>query len=80
MQTKQKMIDSYKYYGFDFPMKARYKRFNNRIYFSTNFKDGEEIDFFWSCDKPSACALGSAFYMNKEGMSNLINIKELVSL
>ncbi len=80
MLTKQKMIDLYKYYGFDFPMNARYKRFDNRIYFATDFKDGEEIEFFWNCDKPSACALGNAFYRNKEGASNLVNIKELIPI
>jgi hypothetical protein len=77
MQSKQKMIDSYKYYGFNFPLKAYYKRQNNRVYFSGDFEDNEEIEFFWNCDKPSAYARGNAFYMNKNKMSKLINIKEL---
>jgi hypothetical protein len=62
------------------PLKAKYKRFDNRIYFATDFKDGEEIYFFWNCDKPSACAKGNAYYMNKKGYSQLINIKELVPI
>jgi len=77
MKSKQKMIDLYKYYGFNFPLKARYIRQNNRIYFSGDFEDKEEIDFFWNCEKPSICAIGNAFYINKNGMSKLINIKEL---
>lgn len=77
MNTKQKMIDIYKKYGFDMPQKAYYKRINNRIYFATDFQDGEEIEFFWNCDKPNACALGNAFYVNKNGNSNLINISEI---
>ena len=40
-------------------------------------KDGEEIEFFWCSDKPNTCALGNAFYKNKNGTSNLINISEL---
>jgi hypothetical protein len=77
MQSKQKMIDLYKHYGFNFPLKAQYIRQSNRIYFSGDFEDKEEIEFFWNCEKPSACARGNAFYMNKNGTSQLINIKEL---
>ena len=77
MHSKQKMIDLYKYYGFNFPLKARYKRTSTRIYTIMNFKDNEEIEFFWNCDKPSACARGNAFYMNKNKISQLVNIKEL---
>jgi len=80
MQSKQKMIDSYKYYGFNFPLKAQYIRQSNRFYFSDDFEDREEIEFFWNCDKPSACARGNAFYMNKKGTSKLVNIKELESM
>jgi hypothetical protein len=80
MPTKQQMIDIYKQYGFEFPLKAHYKRFNNRIYFVNDFKDGEEIEFFWSTEKPSACAIGNAFYKNKKGNSNLINFKELIPI
>jgi hypothetical protein len=64
-------------YGFDMPEKARYKRFTNRIYTIMDFKDGEEILFFCNCEKPNACALGNAFYINTEGYSKLVNIKEL---
>lgn len=78
MLSKQEMIDNYKYYGYDFPLKAHYKRHHNRIYFADNFKENEEIEFFWNCDKPSACALGNAFYINKNGNSQLINIKDLI--
>lgn len=78
--SKQNMIDIYKYYGFDFPLKARYKRSSSRIYSVMNFKDNEEIEFFWNCDKPSVCAIGNAYYVNKEGFSNLVNIKDLESI
>jgi len=77
-RTKQEMIDLYKVYGYDFPPKAKYKRQpTTRIYFSNDFQDNEEIEFFWNCDKPSACAIGNAYYMNNKGQSNLINIREL---
>jgi hypothetical protein len=75
--NKQDMINLYKPYGFNMPMKAVYKRFPNRIYFSTDFQDGEEIEFFWNCDKPSTCAIGNAFYIGKDSISRLVNIKEL---
>ena len=80
MESKRSMIESYKHYGFEFPLKAKYKRFDNRIYFATDFKDGEEISFFWDCITPTGCALGNAFYVNKEGISNLINFKELIPI
>lgn len=80
MKSKQQMIDLYKKYGFDFPLKAYYIRQSNRIYFSGDFNDNEEIEFFWNCDKPSACAIGNAFYINKNGISKLVNIKELEPL
>ena len=48
------MIDYLKQkYGFNFPMKAKYKRNKNRIYFSGDFEDGEEIEFYYMSDKPS---------------------------
>ena len=71
------MINTYKQYGFDMPLKARYKRRPNRIYFYGNFQDNEEIEFFWDAEKPSSCAKGYAFYMGKDKMSQLVNIKEL---
>lgn len=75
--SKQQMIEVYKQYGFDMPLKAKYKRNPNRIYFSGNFQDNEEIEFFWDVEKPSSCALGYAFYMGKDGGTQLVNIQEL---
>ena len=49
-------------YGFNFPMKAKYKRNVNRIYFCTDFEDGEEIEFYHMHEKPSSNANGTAFY------------------
>lgn len=70
----------HKDYGYNFPAKAKYKRSKNRIYFLGDFQDGEEIDFFWACDKPNACAKGYAFYMGKDATSNLIHISEIESI
>jgi hypothetical protein len=58
-------------------MKGTYKRNNNRIYFSSDFEDNEEIYFFWNCEKPNACAIGNVWYKNKKGITNLINISEI---
>lgn len=64
------------HYGFNFPMKAKYKRDENRIYFSVDFEDGEEIEFFYMCDKPASNAEGYAFYRSVKNPSKtmLINI------
>ena len=81
MEEKLKMIDMlYKNYNIRFPYKAKYKRDSNRIYFAGDFRDGEEVTFWWNCGKPSACAIGNAFYINNKGNQQLINIKELESL
>jgi len=78
MEDKQKMIDRlYKDYNIKFPYKAKYKRSSSRIYFITDFKEGEEITFWWDCEKPNACAKGNAFYINNKGESRLVNINEL---
>ena len=43
--SSKEMIDYLKQkYGFNFPLKAKYKRNKNRIYFSGDFEDGEEIE------------------------------------
>lgn len=80
MNDKQKMIDVYKKYGYDMPLKAKYKRSVNRLYFYGDFKDGEEVTFFWNCEKPSACAVGNAFYIGENRTSHLVNISELEPL
>jgi len=74
----ENMIRLYKTYELEPPIKGKYKRDNKRIYFLGDFKDGEEVNFFWNCEKSGACAIGNAFYINKDGISNLINISELV--
>jgi len=71
------MIKLYKKYGFNPPIKGKYKRDKNRIYFSDDFKDNEEIYFFWNCEKSSSCSKGNVFYKNEKGNSNLINILEI---
>ena len=72
------MIRLYKTYGLKAPIKGKYKRDIHRVYFSGDFNDGEEVNFLRNCEKSSACAIGNAFYINKEDSSNLINISELI--
>lgn len=66
-------------YGFKFPMRTRYKRDKNRIYFSGDFDDGEEIEFFYMTNKPGSNAKGYAFYKSIKNpwKQKLINIEEL---
>lgn len=66
---------------FNYPLKAKYKRFSNRIYFMTDFENGEEIEFAYRCEKPSAEGLGNVWYKScKTGYINLVNVKELEEL
>lgn len=65
------------HYGFNFPKTAKYRRASNRIYFGTDFDDGEEITFAWMCNQPNANARGNAFYYSPKHGYRLINISEL---
>lgn len=80
MREIEKMIKIYETYGFNPPLRGKYKRQENRIYFASNFQDNEEIEFFWNCEKPSACAKGNVFYVGKSRMPQLINISEIENL
>lgn len=65
----------------NFPKRAKYKRDKNRIYFADDFNDGEQLEFVYHCTKPSAKAIGNAWYKSLENgrpkTPRLINIKEL---
>lgn len=64
------------HYGIDFPMKAKYKRDKNRLYFVNDFEDGEEIEFYYLTNKPNASSKGYAWYrsVNNPSKTMLINI------
>ena len=49
----------------NFPETTEYIRNKNRLYFSTDFKDGEKIMFFSKCEKPSSNAAGYRLYQNE---------------
>jgi len=70
-------VESYAYYGHNVPKEGIYRRNPNRIYFLGDFKDGEHISFYWGCEQPSAIAHGNVFYTGQEGLSQLINLKEI---
>ena len=81
MKTKQEQIDYlYKHYGYKFPMKAKYIRSSDRIYFSNDFQDREEIEFEWYCEKPSGNADGYAYYIGKNEFAKLVHISELEAI
>ena len=60
----------------NFPKKGRYKRDVNRIYFSTDFKDGEEITFCSFSCRPNAHKQGLARYTNGS-KTRLVNIRDI---
>lgn len=66
-----------KNYGIKMPLKAKYIRKPNRIYFLTDPKHGEILSFYWNAEKPSSCASGLAWYRGNDGYSHLVNVDEL---
>lgn len=61
-----------------FPKIAIYRRKPNRLYSIWDFKDGDIVVFVSHCEKPSANAIGNAYYRKiDETISKLINVSEL---
>jgi len=65
------------YTNVDFPVHAKYKRSKNRIYFATDYKDGEELEYYGKVEKPSSNALGYRYYRNSSGYIRLIRYTDL---
>lgn len=65
------------YRNYEFPLKVKYVRQENRVYFATDFEDGEEITYVGKCEKPSSNALGYRWYKGRTEM-NLVHISEIV--
>nr|DAL45586.1 MAG TPA_asm: hypothetical protein [Caudoviricetes sp.] len=61
----------------DFPKKAIYRKPKNKIPFVTDFKDGEMVEFYDFIGRPNAWKEGLAYYIGKDGVFKLINIKDL---
>lgn len=61
----------------DFPKVAIYRKPKNRIAFSTDFKDGEIVEFKYFHERPNSYEEGLAFYKGENLTTNLINIKDL---
>ncbi len=66
------------YYNYKFPLKAKYVRSKNRIYFSTDCEDGEELTYYGRHDKPSSNAYGYRYYKDSKGFLHLIHIDDIV--
>ena len=69
-------IRVYEHYGINMPLRARYVRYPNRIYFATDPEHGEMMSFFCSAEKPSSCARGLAWYWG-ENAYHLVCVDEL---
>ena len=69
-------IEVYEDYRIKMPLRARYVRSPNRVYFATDPKHGEMMSFFCSAEKPSSCAMGLAWYWG-EKWSHLVCVDEL---
>ena len=66
------------YRNYEFPLKAKYVRHENRIYFITDCEDGEELTYVGKCEKPIANANGYREYKDSRGRVRLIHINEIV--
>jgi hypothetical protein len=78
MMTKAEQIEYLrKNYNHSFPINAKFKRSDNRIYFAGDFEDNEAITFDTMCSKPSSCGYGNAWYKGVNGVSKLINVAEV---
>lgn len=49
----------------EFPQIARFVRHSNRIYFITDFEDGEILTYYGRVEKPSSNAKGYRLYLGK---------------
>lgn len=76
MNSKEMRDYLEEHYGFNFPMKTKYRRNENRIYFFGDFDDGEDIEFYCFTGKPSSSAEGYAYYrsINNPSKQMLVNI------
>lgn len=63
---------------YDFPLKARYKRHKNRIYFATDCKDGEILTYYGRVERPSSNAMGYMYYKDSKGQIRLIHINDIM--
>jgi len=76
---KTRQVDYLKeHYGFEYPLKAKFIRKENRIYSIMDFDDGEEITFYGMCEKPSSNAEGCALYMSADKGIRLTGIDEII--
>ena len=66
------------YRNYEFPLKAKCIRHKNRIYFSIDFEDGEEISYYGKCEQPNANANGYRYYQDSRGNIRLVHISEIV--
>lgn len=74
MMTKERTED---YSNVNFPLRAKYKRHENRIYFATDCKDGEELEYYGECEKPNSNALGYRYYKDSKGYIHLIHYTDI---
>lgn len=69
-------IGVYEHYGINMPLRGRYVRYPNRVYFATDPEHGEIMSFFCNAEKPSSCAMGLAWYCGGKGL-HLVCVDEL---
>lgn len=65
------------YTNMEFPLYAKYKRSKDRIYFATDFEDGEELEYYGKVEKPSSNAMGYRYYKNSKGYIRLTHYTDL---
>ena len=80
VEMKVKTMKKVDYSNYDFPLKAKYVRHKNRIYFSTDCQDGEELTYYGRVEKPNSNAMGYRHYLDSKGQIKLIHINDIVEV
>ena len=65
------------YRNHKFPLKAKYVRQENRVYFATDFEDGEELTYYGKCESPTGNKVGYRLYKGSTGVRR-VHISEIV--
>ena len=74
---KRRNNENFDYSNIKFPLKTKYVRHKNRLYFSTDPDDGEDLLYYGKPLKASSAAMGYREYLNKNGGRKLIHYNDI---
>ena len=74
---KRRNNEKFNYGNIKFPLKTKYIRHKNRLYFPTDPEDGEDLFYYGKPLKASSAAMGYREYMDKNGNIKLIHWNDI---